>query len=277
MSIITISRGSMSGGKALAECLASALGYPCIGRGILVKAADNVGVSEETLIKKFEKSPGLWGRLTSDRRLYVTAVQAALLEQTVNGDLVYHGHAGHLLLKDIPNVLRVRLIAPLEMRSQSVMEHQHLTNEAAAEYIRNVDEDRVRWTKFIFGVDWRDPSLYDMVLNLQNTSVKSACAVVSQAVLQPEFTISDSDRKVMRDQTLASQVKLAIIKNPRTRTIEFEVECDDGRVEVFGEMPSAGVLTHSTHREDQEIQRTVESVTGVKSVRLKIDEFDAYR
>lgn len=277
MSIITVSRGSMSGGESLAECLASTLGYPCVGRNILVEAAASVGVSEETLISKFERSPSLWGRLTSDRRFYVIAVQSALLEQASSGDLVYHGHAGHLLLKDIPNVLRVRLIAPLEMRAQSVMEQQHLTRDAAVEYIRNIDEDRVRWTKFIFGVDWRDPNLYDMVLSLENMSIKAACSIVSQAANQPEFVTSESERKILKDQLLASRVQVALIKSPRTRSIEFEVTSNDGMVEIFGEMPSASLMPHGDHRGDQEILRTVEKVSGVRSVRLHIEQFDPYR
>ena len=68
MAIITISRGSMSGGEALAKRLADRLRYPILGREILVEAATKAGVSEEELTQKFERSPGLWDRMTSSRR-----------------------------------------------------------------------------------------------------------------------------------------------------------------------------------------------------------------
>jgi len=42
MSIITISRGTMSGGKILAETLAERLSYRCISREIIIKAAPHV-------------------------------------------------------------------------------------------------------------------------------------------------------------------------------------------------------------------------------------------
>ncbi len=102
MSIITISRGSMSGGQALAECLAGALGSPCVGREIVVEAAAKVGVPEKILAEKLERGPGVWDRLTLPRRMYVAAVQEALAEHAVKGDLVYHGYAGHLLLRGVP-------------------------------------------------------------------------------------------------------------------------------------------------------------------------------
>ena len=47
MSIITISRGTFSGGKAIAECVAENLGYACVSREILSDAAETYGVSAE--------------------------------------------------------------------------------------------------------------------------------------------------------------------------------------------------------------------------------------
>lgn len=276
MAIITISRGSMSGGEALANCLASELGYPCIGREILIEAAAKLGVSEETFSRKLEKSPGLWGRLTSDRRLYIVAVQAALAEHARSGNLVYHGHAGHLLLKGIPNVLRVRLIAPLEMRVRAVMERQHLSHADAVEYIRTVDEERIRWTKFIYGLDWRDPSLYDLVVNLENMSVKTACALICHTIQQPEFVMTEATRRRLEDFNLACQAKLALARNPHTRGVEFEVQANDGVVEVFGEIPAARLLGRSSHRAEEQVCKTVAQVPGVKNVIAHIKEFDAY-
>ena len=59
MSIITISRGTLSGGRAVAECLAEMLGYPCIGREILQEAAKRLGVSEDNVLDgRFETPPG---------------------------------------------------------------------------------------------------------------------------------------------------------------------------------------------------------------------------
>jgi hypothetical protein len=47
MSVITISRGSSSVGKTLAECLAVKLGYRCIGRETIVERAAAGGVSHD--------------------------------------------------------------------------------------------------------------------------------------------------------------------------------------------------------------------------------------
>ena len=195
MPIITISRGSMSGGQTLAECVASALQIPCVGREILVAAAAKIGVSAEMLSSKLETSPGVWDRFTTERGLYVAAVQASLAELVAGGDLVYHGHAGHLLLRGLPAVLRVRLIAPIAMRLRAVMERQRLKPDAALAYIQKVDEGRIRWARFLYNVDLTDPGLYDLVLSLESMSIRSACSVVSATAKQPEFVVTDEVRE----------------------------------------------------------------------------------
>ena len=192
MPIITISRGTLSGGQAVAECLAARLGCRCVGREIVQGAAQKVGVSVETLSGKFETPPGRWGRLTHERRLYLYAVQAALADLCVTGELVYHGLAGQLLLRGLPAVLRVRLIAPLDMRVRALTEaHHRMSAKAAEEFIESVDEDRRRWVRLMYSADVEDPSLYDLTVNLQSISTETACEGIAEAVAQPQYQITD--------------------------------------------------------------------------------------
>jgi len=43
----------------------------------------------------------------------VKCVTAVLLDHARQGNLIYHGHVGHLLLSGISHVLRVRVIADM--------------------------------------------------------------------------------------------------------------------------------------------------------------------
>jgi cytidylate kinase len=196
VAIITISRGTLSGGRATAECLADALKYPCVGREILQEAARKLGASEEDLSGKLEAPPSLWARLTQERKKYLLAVQTALAEQCTTGELVYHGLAGQFLLRDLPCVLTVRLIAPLEMRVQALMDaHHRMTSKAAEEFIHNVDEDRRRWVKLMYQADVEDPSLYDLTINLQAVSLETACEVIKEAAAQPQYEVTDEVKR----------------------------------------------------------------------------------
>jgi len=276
MAIITISRGSMSGGEALAECLAAHLGYPSLAREVLVQAAKKLGVSEETLRGKVTKSARIWEKWTGDRRLYLIALQAALGEQCVSGNLVYHGNAGHLLLKGIPAVLRVRLIAPMPVRIRTVMERKGLKYGDAQYYIKCADKDRVEWTKFVYGVNWRDPALYDMVLNLDHMTLETACLVISATVKLPDYQVTEGVRKALADFVLACRVKLALAMSALTRNIEFEVRADDGKVEIFGEIAAGGVLVRRAGPSEGDILTMVRTVDGVKDASISLRRFPEY-
>jgi cytidylate kinase len=276
MPIITISRGSMSGGQALAECVASALNVPCLGREILVAAAAKIGVSAEVLGSKLETSPGLWDRFGSERGLYVAAVQAALADLMAGGDGVYHGHAGHLLLRGVPAVVRVRLIAPLPMRLRAVMERQRLKPEAALAYIQKVDEGRTRWTRFLYNVDLTDPGLYDLVVSLESMSIRSACSVVIATAKQPEFQVTDEVRKKLADFALASRVRLALATQPASRGLELSVKADNGVVTVTGDVPQAARLASTSTRMEQELRTIAAAVDGVNAVELSVRPFDPH-
>ncbi|NWG00644.1 MAG: cytidylate kinase family protein [Thermoanaerobaculaceae bacterium] len=277
MPIVTISRGSMSGGQNLAQCLAEALQVPCVGREIVLEAAAKLGVSDQVLAAKLERSPSFWDRLTSERRIYVAAVQAALAEHAASGNLLYHGYAGHLLLAGVPAVLRVRLIAPLEKRIQAVIESQGLDRSEAEAYIRKVDEERVRWTRMVYGVDLRDPALYDLVINLDVMSLQSACATVVEAVHQPEYLVTPEVLRELADFALASRVRLALAVNPTGRGLNLQVQARDGVVTVSGELPQAITLTRVSTRWEQEFTNVVQGVPGVKGVRFDLEPVSGYR
>jgi cytidylate kinase len=276
MPIITVSRGSMSGGKTLAECISGTLRIPCLGREILVNAAAKLGVPEEVLAKKMEQGPGLWDRLTLERRIYVVAVQASLAEEIINGDLVYHGLAGQLLLRNAPAVLRVRLIAPIESRIRTVMEHQGLSRQAADQYIKDVDENRIRWTRFIYGVDLQNPQIYDVLINLEKMSIPSACDIVVEAAKKPEFQITEKVRTELADFALACRVKVMLATHPASRGLDLEVTARGGDIRISGEVPKPVMLTHASSRWENELTHISKSVDGVRMVELSIQPFDAY-
>jgi Cytidylate kinase-like family len=119
MSIIAISRGTFSGGEALAKRVAEQLGYRCLSREtILEEAAKACGVPAKDLVGAMEKQPAFWQRVLGERAAHLTFVRAALCAQARADTLVFHGHVGHLLLPRISHVIRVRVFADLDLPYQ---------------------------------------------------------------------------------------------------------------------------------------------------------------
>ena len=274
MSIVTISRGTFSGGEALAHCLTKKSGLPAVGVEVIKEAATLYGISESEISQQLKQGPKVWERLLGEkRRLYLIALQSAMAERAVKGDFIYHGLAGHFLLHGVPNVFKVRLVAPLSYRIKNEMAKKNITEEVAKQYIEKVDERRKQWTKFFYNVDWTDPSLYDMVINLENLSLDTACGMIMYALSQPEFQSSPEKKKTLEDFALSCQVKATIALNERTKGIELDVEVKDGNVRIQGKLyTTVGMFATGLRQSEAEIITIVKSVPGVKNVKVELQE-----
>jgi cytidylate kinase len=262
MAIIAVSRGTFSGGEALARHLADRLGYQCISREAILQAAWGYGVPAEDLTTAMEKPPWLWERLLGERAAYLTFVRAALCEHARGGKVVYHGHLGHLLLPGISHVIGVRVIADMEFRIRAVMQQQNLTRPDAIAYIEKVDKERRQWTRLLYDVEWDDPSLYHVVLNLSCMRLATACEMVAHMTEQEEFKPTLESVKAMEDLTLHSRVSVALVKDFRTRAADLRVIADDGIVTISGR-------THSPAGAEL-VPSVVRRVDGVKEVRSEV-------
>jgi cytidylate kinase len=246
MAIITISRGTKSGGESLAKCLSEKLGVPAISQEII-------------------RGP------SPERRLYLTAIQLALAERASKGPFVYYGHAGHLLMKGVPGILKVRVIAPMKRRAEKFMETQNLSYEEAKKAIEKLDEGRIKWTRFLYDVDWRDPSLYDLVINLDAIQIETACELVLCALDQPDFKQSPETQALIENFLLASQVKAEFATNQSTRGLELEVSADQGSVTITGTFETGGIFHGGRHRMRNLLIEVAQNVQGVKKVSIAVE------
>ena len=245
----------------IAECLARTLGFRCIDRDVIVEKAAARGISQYELIEALEKPPSFLDRLRHRKYIYLALIQAALTEEVRTGKVVYHGNAGHLLLKGASPVLRLRIVAPLEFRIKMCRERLKLSTDEAIRYIQKMDADRRKWTQYLYGVDWGDPELYDLVLNLESINIEEACAVLAAFVKQQKcYSFGPSCQEAMNDLALASRIKADLAVDPATSDLELDVAAKAGTVRVRGKL--------STPNQLSEIRRVSNAVPGVSNLDL---------
>jgi cytidylate kinase len=238
MPIVTISRGSASGGLLLAEGLAKKLGYEIVSREEIIQRAAGHGVPEAKLEEALLEPPSFWDRFKHDRRRYLIFIQDALCERVQKDNIIYHGNAGQLLLRCISHVVRIRLIAPINFRVHMLVEREQMTPDQAAAYIKKIDAKRSSWNQLLYGVNWLDPELYDLVVNLETMNIESGVEVAAAAVNRKEFLATNQSRKAMDDLCLLTKVKAALAADPDTASAEVEVEADSvsGAISVRGKV-----------------------------------------
>ncbi len=227
MAIITISRGCFSHGQEIAEKVAEMLGYDCLSREVLVDAAQLFDVSERKLIKSIHDAPSILERITNGREKYLAYIKAALFERVRNGNAVYHGHAGHLLLSEIPEVLKVRVIAAIEDRAEFLQKKQNMSRNQALKYIESEDKHRTDWTRYLYKMDLSDPRLYDIVIHIGQLKIKDACRLIASAAQSKAYEITVELRKSINDLAIVSRLKAALIG-----ICDAEAVANDGHVRI---------------------------------------------
>ena len=229
MSIITISRGSYTRGKEVAEKLAQTLGYQCLSRDILLEASELYNIPEIKLVRAIHDAPSILERLTYSREPYVAYIRAALLHQVQKDNVVYHGLAGHFLLKGVPHVLKVRIIADLEDRVKEEMKRENIPAEEARRILRKDDEERRKWSKHVYGIDTWDPSLYDLVINIMRITVDGAVDIIKCALKAPCFQTTPEGQKLVDEMSLAARIEAALIEDIPS----IQVEAKEAEVFIY--------------------------------------------
>ena len=261
MSIITISRGSYSYGKEVAEKVARRLGYECIARDVLIEASEEYDIPEIKLLRAMQYAPSFLDRFTPEKEKYVTYIQAAILRHLCKDNVVYHGLAGQFFVRGVSHVLKVRIIADLEDRVKLVMERDRVSNKDARRFLKKVDDQRRKWSQHLYGIDTSDPSLYDLVLHIRKITVDEAADIIAHTVAFPHFRATPESQCVIEDLALAAEVKSVLID----LSPDVEVTTHNGMAHV-----RARIATSAEMEMVQEIERVVREVPGVRGVRVEV-------
>lgn len=240
MAIITISHEMGAGGPDVGMGLAQRLGYRYVDHELLLDAVRRYGLAQEKLSHLDESKPTLFERFDTETRHYITVLQTTLLEFAEMDNAVLMGRGGQWLLRGIPHVLRVRIIAPFEQRvRQWIKRSADMTGEtpnqrAAADFVRRDDAEKNGRMRYLYEVDLGDPSLYDITVSMEHLTTDAVVQMIESAARRPELATTDSSRRVVASRALVSRVQVALATNPETRRYRIGVEAEDGVVTLEG-------------------------------------------
>lgn len=212
MAIITISRGSYSRGKEVAEKVAQKLGYQCYAREVILEASKEFNIPEIMLVKAVHDPPSILERFSYGKEKFIAYFQAALLKCLRSDNVVYHGLAGHFYLKDVSHVLKVRIIADLKDRIEVVMDRENIAYESAQTLIKKDDLARRKWSQHLYGIDTADPILYDLVVTVRKLTVDDVVDVICHTVRLETFKTTSESQQAMDDLVLSAEVKTALLE-----------------------------------------------------------------
>ena len=222
MAIIIVSHQMGAGGPEIGMSLAQRLGYRYVNQELLLDAARRYGLAEDKLSHLDESKPTFFERFDTETRHHITVLQTTLLELAELDNCVFMRGGGQWLLRGVPHVIRVRLIAPFEHRvKQWIKRVAAMTGEtpnqrAAADFVRRDDTEKAGRMRYLYEVDINDPMLYELILNTERLSHDAAVEMIHTVVRRPEMVTTDAGRRLVA--SASTTVMAPVSRPPRSAT-----------------------------------------------------------
>lgn len=222
MAIITISRGSYSRGKEVAEALADRLGYECVSRDILLETCEEFAIPEIRLIKALHDAPSVLDRFSHGRERYISYFRAAFLNHMVKDNIVYHGLSGHFFLKEIAHTAKVRIIGKMGDRIKEEMKRENSSAEEARYLLKKDDDERRKWAMSLYGMDTSNSSLYDLVLRIDIMTIDDVVGILEKITKEGRFDATAESTEIIKKQALLANIHANIVSVSPRATVDIK-------------------------------------------------------
>ncbi len=194
--VVTLARQFGSGGHEVGEKLAARLGIPLYDREILLRAAQQSGISAEMFCEADEK-PGSSliyslsigagkGAMFADfeqkmQRESVFSWQCRTIRELADkGPCVIIGRCADDILRGRPGLVSVYVHSPLEIRVQRIARMHNIDEDAARDLVRKTDKTRANYYSFYTDREWDAAANYDLCLNTARLGVEGAVEMIAE-------------------------------------------------------------------------------------------------
>lgn len=268
MLVIAMTREMGTLGKDVAQGIADQLDLQVIHHEIVEHdLAERLHMQESAVHRYLEGDASVLERWKIDKRKLSRYTAQEILEFAQRGNVVIRGWGATALLRDVPNVLRVRVCAPMAFREQVLMKRLGLQSPSMARReIERSDAAHGRIMQGFFGLDWKDPLLYHVVLNTGVTPVETCVRALRLLTDDPAFQETAATRALLEDKLVEWRVRAHIAD----RFVDSGIEATAANGKVF----LVGTCIQPRWKVD--IEKSVRDIPGVKDVQSNIVVVPAY-
>lgn len=200
VTVVALSATYGAGGNVIGPSLAERLGVPFVDRAIPVQVAEELDVSvDDVQAHEEESAEGFLDRFlrgfigtdlgvpapvppeTFTAEDFCRATEEVLLRQARTGEGVILGRASVVVLREDPDVLKVRLDGPTDARVRQAMQIGGADEETARDTLSRLDRTHADYARRFYGVDIRDCSLYHLVLDSTAIGLQECVELIASA------------------------------------------------------------------------------------------------
>ncbi len=269
MAIITVARELGSVFESEVKSISEALQAHVIHKELLEKRFQEAGADPRTLERYDEKKPGFFSSFfNNEQDVYLQTLKMVLVKEISKGQHLVIGRGGNYLLRNLPNCLKLRFVAPLEVRIRRLAENRGISEQEARKAIESSDTHRAGFCRFHYDMDWRDSTQYDLVINVTNLTTDEITAMAVQALAffqLPEKETAGAE--LLKDMLLEEEIIRQVIFVEKLPIQFFDAKCKQGEATISGIVNSPSVAAKAA--------RLAASVEGVHGVTNGIQTVDS--
>jgi cytidylate kinase len=266
MTVIAMTREMATRGSEVATGVAERLGISVVHHEIVEHdIAKRTGMTESTIHRILEGEASLLERWKLDRQRMSQCTAQEILELAGRGNVLIRGWGATHILRSIPQVLCVRICAPMHFREKILMQRRGLKEPHLARHeIECSDAAHNGTMQRLFGIDWEDPRLYSIVLNTARISVEDCVEEIVHLAERPAFKETDQSRSALKDELILARVHHAMDQRfgPDSLHFGFEAHVSEGTVTLTGATTDEKLIVDAV--------RLLHGVEGVRRVESRI-------
>jgi cytidylate kinase len=266
MTVIAMTRQLGCLGTEVANGVAGRLGLKIVHSEIVANnVAERLGVEEGTVLRYVDGSASLFERWTINKRKLSRYTTEEILGLAQQGNVLIRGWGAATLLRDMPQVISVRVCASMDFRVRVMMKRLGSKDaEAMRNELERFDAAQARAMRTSFGVEQEDALLYHVVLNTDRLPVDACVQAICQLAEHPRFRDRVTNRKKVADKLLEAKVNSALTEEISVglAPIGVTVSASNGRITLTG-TSSSGALRGRA-------EKVAHRVAGVRQIDNRI-------
>jgi cytidylate kinase len=245
MTVIAMTREIGSLGTDVAAGVANQLNLKIVHSEIVTnQVAERLGVEESAVQRYVDGSASLLERWLINRRKLSHYTSEEILRIAQEGNVLIRGWGAATLLRDMPQVISVRVCAPMAFRVRVMMQKMGIKDpDAVRQEIERFDAAHIRVLRGSFNVERENALLYHLVLNTDRMPVDACVKAICELARHSRFQDHATTQSALANKLLEAKVSSALGDEISTSIapLGVSVSADNGRVTLVG-MSSSGKL-----------------------------------
>jgi hypothetical protein len=253
VAVVSISRQVGSLGEEIALLTAGKLNYTLIDGAEIHRIAQDCDEEfrKECALYESEMIHGFWERFFLNKSANASLLAAINYELAARNNVILLGRGSQIAFQGIPWILKVRIVAPKQIRSERLSDSKGISREETESYIDRYDKERRGLIEQLYKIDASNWDLYDLAINTAALSPDNAADLIVRAVGNMGAITDENEwRSSLSNLSRAKYVECAVRKKVAATAYSS----------IDASYSSSGVLTLSGYVPDGEAKYKAEEI-----------------